>query len=40
MDAKPSFVMRNGQNTSMWSTIDAVRNGEADVAVSCGNTGA
>ncbi len=40
MDAKPSYVMRNGQKTSMWSTIDAVRNGEADVAVSCGNTGA
>ncbi|WP_424942823.1 phosphate acyltransferase PlsX [Aliiroseovarius crassostreae] len=40
MDAKPSFVMRNGQNTSMWSTIDAVKAGEADVAVSCGNTGA
>ncbi|SMR72936.1 phosphate:acyl-[acyl carrier protein] acyltransferase [Aliiroseovarius halocynthiae] len=40
MDAKPSYVMRNGQNTSMWSTIDAVRNGDADVAVSCGNTGA
>lgn len=40
MDDKPSYVMRNGQNTSMWSTIDAVRNGEADVAVSCGNTGA
>lgn len=40
MHDKPSYVMRNGQNTSMWSTIDAVRNGEADVAVSCGNTGA
>lgn len=40
MDAKPSYVMRNGKNTSMWSTIDAVRNREADVAVSCGNTGA
>ncbi|WP_432449719.1 phosphate acyltransferase PlsX [Aliiroseovarius marinus] len=40
MEDKPSYVMRNGQNTSMWSTIDAVRNHEADVAVSCGNTGA
>lgn len=40
MDAKPSYVMRNGKNTSMWSTIDAVRNHEAEVAVSCGNTGA
>ncbi len=40
MDAKPSHVMRNGQNTSMWSAIDSVRNGEAEVCVSCGNTGA
>ncbi|MCI2398738.1 phosphate acyltransferase PlsX [Aliiroseovarius subalbicans] len=40
MDAKPSHVMRNGQRTSMWSAIDAVKNGEADVVVSCGNTGA
>ncbi|KPN63129.1 phosphate:acyl-[acyl carrier protein] acyltransferase [Aliiroseovarius crassostreae] len=40
MDAKPSHVMRNGKETSMWATIDAVRNHEADVAVSCGNTGA
>lgn len=40
MDAKPSQVLRNGKDTSMWSTIEAVRNGEATVAVSCGNTGA
>jgi len=40
MDDKPGHVMRNGQDTSMWSAIDAVRNGEAKVAVSCGNTGA
>lgn len=40
MDDKPSQVVRNGQDTSMWSTIEAVRAGEADVAVSCGNTGA
>ncbi len=40
MDAKPSQVMRKGQKTSMWSTVDAVKQGEADVAVSCGNTGA
>ena len=32
--------MRNGKETSMWSTIEAVRNREASVAVSCGNTGA
>ncbi len=40
MDDKPSQVMRHGKNTSMWSTVEAVRNGEATVAVSCGNTGA
>lgn len=40
MDEKPSHVMRHGKNTSMWSAIEAVRNGEATVAISCGNTGA
>ena len=40
MEDKPSQVMRHGQGTSMFSTIDAVKNGEATVAVSCGNTGA
>lgn len=40
MDDKPSHVMRHGKDTSMWSAIEAVRDGEATVAVSCGNTGA
>jgi phosphate acyltransferase len=40
MDDKPAQVMRHGMGTSMWSTIDAVKAGEASVAVSCGNTGA
>ena len=40
MGDKPSHVMRHGKGTSMWSAIDAVRSGEADVCVSCGNTGA
>ncbi|MCH2096034.1 MAG: phosphate acyltransferase PlsX [Rhodobacteraceae bacterium] len=40
MDDKPSQVMRHGKGTSMWSTVEAVRNGDATVAVSCGNTGA
>lgn len=40
MEAKPSHVMRHGQDTSMWSALDSVRNGEATVCVSCGNTGA
>lgn len=40
MHDKPSQVMRNGDGTSMWSCIDSVKQGEATVAVSCGNTGA
>lgn len=40
MDDRPSHVVRHGAGTSMWSAIEAVRNGEATVAVSCGNTGA
>ena len=40
MEDKPAQVMRHGQGTSMWSTIDAVKDEEASVAVSCGNTGA
>ena len=40
MEDKPSQVMRHGQDTSMWSAIDCVKQGEATVAVSCGNTGA
>jgi glycerol-3-phosphate acyltransferase PlsX len=40
MDDKPSQVMRHGEGTSMWSCIESVRQGEATVAVSCGNTGA
>ncbi|MEM6276056.1 MAG: phosphate acyltransferase PlsX [Pseudomonadota bacterium] len=40
MTDKPAHVMRHGKDTSMWSAIEAVRSGEADVCVSCGNTGA
>ena len=40
MTDKPSHVMRHGKKTSMWSAIEAVRDGEASVCVSCGNTGA
>lgn len=40
MGDKPSQVVRAGKSTSMWSAIEAVRAGEADVVVSCGNTGA
>ncbi len=40
MDDKPSHILRHGKDTSMWSTVEAVKNGEAHAAVSCGNTGA
>jgi phosphate acyltransferase len=41
MDDKPSQALRYGRRrSSMWLAIDAVRHGEADVAVSAGNTGA
>jgi glycerol-3-phosphate acyltransferase PlsX len=40
MEDKPSQVMRHGKATSMWSSLESVRNGEATVTVSCGNTGA
>ncbi|CUJ99088.1 Phosphate acyltransferase [Shimia thalassica] len=39
MDDKPSQVMRR-KDTSMRSAVESVRDGEADVCVSCGNTGA
>ena len=39
MTDKPSHVLRNGKDTSMWSAIEAVRNHQAAVAISCGNTG-
>ena len=40
MEDKPSQVVRKGAGSSMWSTIESVRKGEAQAAVSCGNTGA
>lgn len=40
MQDKPSHVVRHGKGTSMWSALESVRTGEADVCVSCGNTGA
>src|ERR1700742_5127876 len=40
MEDKPSHVLRRGQNTSMWRAIECVKNKEAEVAVSAGNTGA
>src|SRR5246500_2234304 len=41
MHDKPSQALRRGRKTSsMWLAMDAVKKGEADVAVSAGNTGA
>ena len=40
MEDKPSYVLRRGKDTSMWHTINCVKQGEADVAISAGNTGA
>lgn len=40
-DEKPSQALRKGKNvSSMWQAIQAVKDGDADVAVSGGNTGA
>src|ERR1700688_753360 len=41
MGAKPSKALRHGRwKSSMWLAVDAVKKGDADVAVSAGNTGA
>jgi glycerol-3-phosphate acyltransferase PlsX len=41
MDDKPSQALRYGRwKSSMWLALDAVKKGEADVAISAGNTGA
>ncbi len=41
MEDKPSQALRSGRRTSsMWMAVEAVKTGEADAAVSAGNTGA
>jgi phosphate acyltransferase len=41
MDDKPSNALRRGRgNSSMWAALESVKNGEADAAISGGNTGA
>ncbi|MGJ4946941.1 phosphate acyltransferase PlsX [Bradyrhizobium sp. HKCCYLS20291] len=41
MEDKPSQALRRGRKTSsMWLALEAVKKGDADVAVSAGNTGA
>lgn len=40
MTDKPMHVLRRGHDTSMWKSMELVRDGKADAVVSCGNTGA
>lgn len=41
MEEKPSQALRKGKGvSSMWAAIESVKNGEADAAISGGNTGA
>ena len=40
MDEKPSQAMRRGKGSSLWNAVEAVKAGEANAAVSAGNTGA
>jgi glycerol-3-phosphate acyltransferase PlsX len=41
MDEKPSQALRKGRgNSSMWAALQSVKDGEADVVISGGNTGA
>src|SRR5688500_15746877 len=38
MDEKPAQALRRAKGTSMWNAVEAIRDGEAAVAVSAGNT--
>ena len=41
MEDKPSNALRKGRgNSSMWAALQSVRDGDADIAISGGNTGA
>jgi len=40
MDEKPAVALRRGKGTSLWNAIEAVKTGQANGAVSAGNTGA
>ncbi|HEX6611772.1 MAG TPA: phosphate acyltransferase PlsX [Hyphomicrobiaceae bacterium] len=40
MDDKPSQALRRGKGSSMWLALEAVQKGQAQAAVSAGNTGA
>lgn len=40
MDEKPAQALRRSKGTSMWNAVECVKSGEAQAAVSAGNTGA
>ncbi|MCI4662920.1 MAG: phosphate acyltransferase PlsX [Neomegalonema sp.] len=40
MEMHPTRALRRGRDSSMWQALDALARGEADAAVSAGNTGA
>ena len=40
MEDKPAQALRRGKGTSLWNAVEAIRAGEANAAVSAGNTGA
>lgn len=40
MDEKPSQAVRQGRSSSMWLAIQSVADGDSDVVISAGNTGA
>jgi phosphate acyltransferase len=40
MNDRPSQALRRGKGTSMWLALEAVKTGEAQAAISGGNTGA
>ena len=39
-EEKPAQAMRRGKGSSLWNAVEAVREGQAQAAVSAGNTGA
>ena len=40
MDEKPSTALRSGKGSSMWSSLNSLAIGDANISLSCGNTGA
>jgi glycerol-3-phosphate acyltransferase PlsX len=40
MEDKPAQALRRGKGSSLWNAVEAVKTGEAQAAVSAGNTGA